>query len=31
MKWLAGLCDCEVLLNVEPPDDGDAIEASARA
>ena len=34
LEWLAergGFCDCEVLLNVEPPDDGDAIEASARA
>ncbi len=26
-----GFCDCEVLLNVEPPDDGDAIQASTRA
>jgi len=34
LDWLArrgGFCDCEVLLNVEPPDDGDAIEASTRA
>lgn len=34
LEWLAergGFCDCEVLLNVEPPDDGDAIEASTRA
>ncbi len=34
LEWLAkrgGYCDCEVLLNVEPPDDGDAIDASARA
>jgi len=34
LEWLAergGFCDCEVLLNVEPPDDGDAIQASTRA
>ena len=34
LEWLAergGFCDCEVLLNVQPPDDCDAIEASARA
>ena len=34
LDWLArrgGFCDCEVLLNVEPPDDGDAIQASTRA
>jgi hypothetical protein len=34
LDWLArrgGFCDCEVLLNVEPPDDGDAIRASTRA
>ncbi|MFQ5464065.1 MAG: DUF2695 domain-containing protein [Phycisphaerae bacterium] len=34
LEWLAergAFCDCEVLLNVEPPDDGDAIQASTRA
>ncbi len=34
LEWLAergGFCDCEVLLNVEPPDDGDALQASTRA
>ena len=34
LEWLeerGAFCDCEVLLNVEPPDDGDAILASTRA
>ncbi len=34
LEWLAergGFCDCEVLLNVAPPDDGDAVQASTRA
>lgn len=34
LEWLAergGSCDCEVPLNVDPPEDGDAIQASTRA